>query len=150
MLSSQVALSLLNWWQALWPSAPLYSFPPVCSGLEVHPWSSWPVRFLLLVILNWDQVLNWLGLPADVDSDGKNCHFEQYFGAGWLISKESVLVCTAERKGEETVERTWVKSPCQPLREMERDPIWFLLCPGLPWSGSIFAFDSRRYPSSLG
>lgn len=35
----------------------------------------------------------------------ENCHFEQTFGAGWLISKEGVLICTAERKGEENIER---------------------------------------------
>ena len=34
-----------------------------------------------------------------------NCHFEQNFGARWLISKENGLIYTAGRKAEEDVER---------------------------------------------
>lgn len=153
MLSSQAALSPLNWWQTMWLSAALYSFPPIYSGLEAHPWPSWPVRFLLLIILNWDQVLNWLGLPADVDSDGKNCHFEQNFGARWLINKENVLVYTAERGRRacrEELSKESVSAPERGGKKRRENYIWFLLCPRFPWSGFTFAFDSRNYPSSLG
>lgn len=92
------------------------SSPPVQNGAEVHPGPSRPVWLPLLMILNWDQVLNWWGFHAHVSSDGELPFWAEFEG-WWLSSKGRS--CLHGGKKEEKEERTWGKSPSWSW-EMER------------------------------